>query len=312
MVTQLPQLSGDRLYITDGGLETVLIFKHGIDLPEFASFPLLEDDEGAQALRDYFQPYAAIARDQGAGLVVDTATWRANPDWGERLGYSRGRLREVNRRAVELAKEVGAANPDVPTVVNGVIGPRGDGYVPGETMTADEAEAYHAEQIATFAAAGVDMVSAITMNYVEEAAGIARAAVAAGVPVAISFTVETDGRLPTGQELGDAIATVDEATGGEVAYFMINCAHPTHFEHVLDGPWTERVAGLRANASRMSHAELDQAEELDDGDPHELGEQYRALRERLPNLAVVGGCCGTDDRHVAQVCAALGGQAGRR
>ena len=306
MATQLPQQTGDRLFITDGGLETALIFKRGIDLPEFAAFPLVEDEAGSETMRDYFAPFIAIAREHRAGLVVDTPTWRANPDWGGRMGYSREQLRDANTRAVAFAKEQRDENPDVPMVVNGVVGPRGDGYVPGETMTPEQAEAYHAEQIAAFAEAGVDMVTPTTINYVEEAIGSARAAIAAGLPVVISFTVETDGRLPTGQELGEAIAQVDAATDGQVAYYMINCAHPTHFEHVLAGDWTERVGGLRANASRMSHAELDAAEELDDGDPQELGEQYRALRERLPNLNVVGGCCGTDDRHVGAVCSAFG------
>ena len=306
MATRLPQQKGDRLYITDGGLETVLIFKRGIDLPEFAAFPLLDDDDGREEVRRYYDDYIGLAREHDAGLVLDTPTWRANRDWGERLGYSPGRLREVNRDAVALARELRDLSPDVPMVVNGMLGPRGDGYVPGERMSADEAEAYHAAQIAAFAGAGAEMATAMTINYVEEAIGIARAAIAAGLPVVISFTVETDGRLPTGQELGDAIAEVDAGTAGEVAYYMINCAHPTHFEHVLDGAWTERVLGLRANASRMSHAELDAADELDDGDPDELGEQYRALRARLPKLTVVGGCCGTDDRHVAAVCAAWG------
>ena len=307
----LPQLDGDRLYITDGGLETVLIFKRGIDLPEFAAFPLVEDERGREALRDYFGSYIELARAHGAGLVLDTPTWRANRDWGERLGYPAERLREANANAVAFAQSLRDANPDVAMVVNGVTGPRGDGYVPGATMSADDAEAYHAAQIMAFAEAGADMATAVTMNYAAEAVGVARAALAAGIPVAISFTVETDGRLPTGQELGDAIGEVDAATRGEVAYYMVNCAHPTHFEHVLQGSWTERVVGLRANASRMSHAELDAAEELDDGDPEELGEQYRALRERLPRLNVVGGCCGTDDRHVGAAvrCLTEAGQA---
>jgi S-methylmethionine-dependent homocysteine/selenocysteine methylase len=236
--------------------------------------------------------------------VLYTPTWRASRDWGERLGYSREELAAANRRAVALIEQLRASAPDVPTVLNGVVGPRGDGYVVGETMTADDAEAYHAEQIGTFAATAAEMVSAITMTYAEEAIGIARAAQAAGLPAAISFTVETDGRLPSGQPLGEAIEQVDRDAGSSPAYFMVNCAHPTHFEAVLDGPWVARIAGIRANASRMSHAELDAATELDEGDPEELAQQYRALRERLPNATVLGGCCGTDDRHVAAIAAA--------
>jgi S-methylmethionine-dependent homocysteine/selenocysteine methylase len=300
----LPQLSGDRLFLTDGGLETTLIFHLGLELPDFAAFDLLRDDTGAEALRRYYESYIAIAREHGAGIVLDTATWRASRDWGERLGYSPEELAEANRRAVALIEELRTLNPDVPAVLDGVIGPRGDGYVVGEAMTPEEAEAYHSEQIGTFAGTAADMVSAITMTYADEAVGIARAAQAAGLPAAISFTVETDGRLPSGQPLGEAIEQVDAETESAPAYFMINCAHPTHFEGVLEGPWLERVRGIRANASRMSHEELDAAEELDEGNPDELAEQYRALRDRLPNATVLGGCCGTDDRHVGAIARA--------
>jgi S-methylmethionine-dependent homocysteine/selenocysteine methylase len=296
----LPQLAADRPFVTDGGLETTLIFHQGLDLPHFAAFDLLKDEAGAEALRRYYEPYLAIAREQGTGIVLDTATWRANRDWAERLGYSPDELAEANRRAVALVE--GLREPDVPSVLNGVVGPRGDGYVVGETMTAEEAEAYHAEQIGTFATTAADMVSAITMTYVEEAIGIARAAAAAGLPAVISFTVETDGRLPSGQALREAIEQTDAATGSSPAYYMVNCAHPTHFAGVLtDGAWLERIGGLRANASTMSHAELDEATELDEGDPDELAAGYKAVSERLPNVVVLGGCCGTDARHVAAV-----------
>jgi homocysteine S-methyltransferase len=302
---QLPQLDGGRLFVTDGGLETDLIFNRGLELPCFAAFPLLDDAEGTQALRDYFDGYIAIARSRGAGLVLDTPTWRANRDWGERLGYDSSRLADVNRRAVGLAADLrDESGLDTPVVINGGVGPRGDGYVPGELMSPAEAEDYHGEQIGTFAGTEADMVSALTLNYAEEAIGVARAAAALGLPVVISFTVETDGRLATGQQLGEAIVQVDEATGGAPAYYMVNCAHPTHFADVLDGQWTRRIGGVRANASRMSHAELDEAEELDAGDPDELAAGYAQLRDRLPALTVVGGCCGTDHRHVEAVCAA--------
>jgi S-methylmethionine-dependent homocysteine/selenocysteine methylase len=309
MQSTLPQLSGDRVFLTDGGLETTIIFHHGLDLPHFASFKLLEDERGRAALRLYFARFLQVARERGAGFILDTATWRSNPDWGALLGYDAAALDAVNRAAVAFAQELRAEHGDgVPVLVDGVVGPRGDGYVVGELMSAAEAEEYHSAQVRTFAAAGADMVSAITMTYAEEATGVARAAAAAGMPVAISFTVETDGRLPSGQELGDAIAQVDSATGGSVAYYMVNCAHPSHFEHVLEhgGDWLDRIAGLRANASTLSHAELDEAEELDEGDPVALGAGYVALRTHLRNVSVLGGCCGTDERHVAAVAAAWG------
>jgi S-methylmethionine-dependent homocysteine/selenocysteine methylase len=297
-------LEPGRLYLTDGGLETSLIFHQGLELREFAAFDLLCGPDGHDALATYFAPYVAAARERGLGMVVDTATWRANPDWAAALGFSSWALAELNGRAVDLAREVASGLDGLPAVVDGVVGPRGDGYVVENAMSSEQAADYHAAQIAVLARDGVDLVSAITMNYAEEGVGVATAAAAAGVPTVISFTVETDGRLPTGQPLHEAVEQVDAETSGHApAYFMVNCAHPTHFAQALevDGPWRQRIGGLRANASRMSHAELDAAEELDDGDPAELGEQHAALRDLLPGVQVLGGCCGTDARHVAAV-----------
>ena len=297
----LPQL--DRpLFLTDGGLETTLIFHEGHDLPYFAAYDLLTREGGEDALRRSLEPYVAIALERGVGIVLDTPTWRANPDWAERIGHSHAELAELNRRGVALLETLRRDHEteETPIVIAGCVGPRGDGYVVGEAMTAEEAEAYHATQIGTFAETAVDLVSAMTMTYADEAIGVARAARAAGLPVVVSFTVETDGRLPSGQSLRDAIEEVDAGTDSGVAYFMINCAHPSHFHDVLEpgAAWTGRIRGLRANASRSSHAELDEAEELDTGNPEELANEYVALRGRLPGLTVLGGCCGTDHRHV--------------
>ncbi len=287
--------------LTDGGLETSLIYDQGLDLPDFAAFPLVETEEGRDALRRYFGPFLAIAREHGTGFVMDTPTWRANRDWGERLGYDSERLGAVNRAAAAFARELLDGLED--GVVEGVVGPRGDGYVVELVMTPEEAADYHAPQIAALAAGDVDQVAAITMTYADEAEGILRAAHAVGVPAVVSFTVETDGRLPNGQPLREAIEQVDENSSPGARTFMVNCAHPTHFERVLtgDGHWLHRIGGVRANASTMSHEELDAAEELDSGDPEDLGERYRALRERLPALHVLGGCCGTDHRHIQAI-----------
>ena len=270
----LPLLS-DRIFLTDGGLETTLIFHDGIELPYFAAFDLLKDPEGVRALRRYYARHAAIAEANGLGFVLESPTWRASADWGRKLGYSEAALAAVNRKAIALMVDLreGCESPGSPMVISGCVGPRGDGYDPGRVMSTAEAEVYHAAQIGTFAASEADMVAAITITNAEEAIGITRAAARAGMPVAISFTVETDGRLPTGQSLKDAVAAVDAATGSGPLYYMINCAHPAHFSHVLAGgePWLERLRGLRANASRRSHAELDAAPELDAGDPIELG-----------------------------------------
>ena len=297
----LPQLH-ETPFLTDGGIETTLVFHDGHDLPHFAAYDLLTRDGGEEALRRYFEPYVRIARSSGVGIVLETATWRANPDWAERIGHSPAELADLNRRAVELLEALRAEHETeaTPIVISGCVGPRGDGYVVGDAMTGEAAEAYHATQIGTFAATAADLVTAITMTYADEAVGIVRAARAAGMPVVISFTVETDGRLPSGQGLRGAIEEVDARTDAYAAYFMVNCAHPSHFDAVLDpgAAWNDRVMGLRANASRMSHAELDEAEELDTGNPEELANEYVALRERLPRLTVLGGCCGTDHRHV--------------
>jgi homocysteine S-methyltransferase len=300
----LPQLD-DGLFLTDGGLETDMVFHQGVDLPEFAAFDLLKDDEGTAMLKRYFEPYLELAREHGAGFVLESPTWRANPDWAQKIGYSLDQLDALNRKAIALMEELrGEHGGDGPIVISGCVGPQGDGYSPDRHLSATEAEAYHATQIGTFSRTAADMVTAITMTYPEEATGVARAALEVGMPSAISFTLETDGRLPNGQPLGEAIHQVEEDTGGAPAYYMINCAHPTHFEDVLDAaaPWSQRVRGLRANASTKSHAELDESTELDEGDPEDLGARYVEVRKGLPQLNVLGGCCGTDHRHVSRVC----------
>lgn len=304
--TALPRIDGP-LYLTDGGLETTLVFHDGIDLPCFAAFPLLESDRGRSLLRAYFDPYLATARDHGVGFILDTATWRANPDWAEKLGYDAAALAKANRQASALARALRDEHAgDGAILVNGVVGPRGDGYQVGATMTADEAARYHGEQVRIFRSEGLDMVTAVTMSYAQEAIGVANAARSQAMPVVVSFTVETDGRLPSGQSLGEAIGETDRRSGFYPLYYAINCAHPEHFETVLGQrePWTRRLGGLRANASRKSHAELDAATELDPGDPPELAADYRRLMTSHPTLRVLGGCCGTDHRHVAAICEA--------
>ena len=300
---RLPQLDGD-LFLTDGGIETTLIFHQGFDLPLFAAFVLLDDDGGTEALRRYYEPYIELARERGLGFVLETPTWRASPRWAAELGYSAEQLDGLNRKAIALMEELrDTEDGAVPIVISGCIGPQDDGYSPETTLSADEARDYHSTQIGTFADTSADMVSALTLTYADEAVGIARAAQQAGLPSVISFTLETDGRLPSGQGLGEAIEQVDAETDSAPAYYMLNCAHPTHFDDAIEGgaAWTTRIRGLRANASTKSHAELDESEELDEGDPDDLGPRYAALRDRLPRLNILGGCCGTDRRHVCAV-----------
>jgi homocysteine S-methyltransferase len=302
----LPQLS--RGFLTDAGLETDIVFNRGIDLPHFASITLLASMSGRKALTDYFRGFLDLADRTGTGLILESATWRASSDWAEPLGYSIDELDTLNRAAIEmlieLRNEYGSRLPAI--VVSGCIGPRGDGYNPGLVMSAENAERYHAHQAGVLVSAGADMLTAITMTNVPEAIGIALAARALVTQVAISFTVETDGRLPTGVPLDEAIEAVDDATRAYPAYYMINCAHPTHFAATLDqgSSWTGRIKGIRANASRCSHAELDTMTELDTGDPAELAELYKDIRQRLPGINVLGGCCGTDLRHVTAIAEA--------
>lgn len=299
--SHLPQLEGG-LFLTDGGLETTLIFHDGLDLPHFAAFLLLRTEAGRATLRRYYARYLDIAARDRLGFILESPTWRASADWAGRLGMTLDELDLLNRASIGLMQVLrdeyrGRVGP---LVVSGCVGPRGDGYDPGEAMTAEAAQTYHAAQIEAFVTAGADMVTAITMTNAPEAIGVTRAAMSAGGPVAISFTLETDGRLPTGQPLGEAILDVDAATGAAPAYYMINCAHPAHFAEALetDAPWLGRIRGLRANASKRSHQELNEAPDLDDGNPEELGVEHAALLRRHPHIRVLGGCCGTDHRHV--------------
>lgn len=302
--TRFPDIEPD-LFLAYVGMETDLIFTHGIDLPGFASYPLLETDDGRARLRRYFSDMIALGQETGAGVILESPTWVANRDRGAAIGYSPDKIMDLNQQAIAMMAQVRAEKGDVPTVLSANIGPRDDAYAPSDQMTADVAEEYHTEQIAALAKTEVDVVSGYTLAYSAEAVGIVRAARRSGLPVIIAFTVETDGRLPTGMSLEEAIAEVDEVTDGYATYFMINCAHPDHFRSVLvDAPWVQRIKRLVANASRCSHAELDDAAELDDGDPRELGEQLAQIRARFPHIRVLGGCCGTDMRHMKQIAKA--------
>jgi homocysteine S-methyltransferase len=298
-------LSAKRPFLTDGGFETSLFFVDGFDAPQFAAIVLMDDPDARTAIERYFDRFLATAETAGTGFVLDTNTWRACGSWAPKLGMDPGDLIRLTRDAVTAAKGIRTRWHErvSPIILNGVVGPSGDGYAPDTALDPETAERLHTPQIAAFAEEGVDMISAITMTHVGEAVGIARAATATSLPVVVSFTVETDGRLPTGETLGEAIAATDAATGHAPLYYMVNCAHPDHFRSAFESQesWIWRIGGLRANASRLSHAELDVAEELDDGDPAEFGRLHANLARLIPNLRVVGGCCGTDHRHVGCV-----------
>ncbi|MCH7830297.1 MAG: homocysteine S-methyltransferase family protein [Proteobacteria bacterium] len=306
----LPQLSGD-LFLTDAGIETDLIFNHGIEIREFAAHTLLPDRHGRDAIATYLRGFLSLADEFDAGLILDSQTWKAHMHWADDLGASEKELRQSNEDAIAFISGLRDefSGNSKPIVLNGVIGPCGDAYAPEARLAAIEAEDYHAKQIAWLAETDVDMVTALTFTQSDEAIGVVKAAQSVGLPVVISFTVETDGRLPTGQPLDEAIIAVDEATHSTAAYFMVNCAHPDHFAHILnDSPWARRIRGIRCNASRLSHAELDECEVLDDGDPVELANQYKAMTNTMPWLNIFGGCCGSDLRHVTEIARTVGGQ----
>ena len=303
----LPQLSGD-MFLTDAGLETDLIFNHGIEIREFAAHTLLADESGREALARYYREFLSLARDLGTGFILDGQTWKAHLHWAEDLGANEDELCEANRSSIMFMAQLRDEFSDnsKPIVLNAFIGPQGDAYAPETEIAAHEAQAYHAKQIGWLAETEIDMVTAMTFTQSDEAIGVVRAANEAGLPIVVSFTVETDGNLPSGQSVKEAIETVDQATGASAAYYMINCAHPDHFDHVLeDGAWARRIRGLRCNASRLSHAELDECETLDDGDPAELALQYKAIVANMPWLNVFGGCCGSDLRHITEIARIL-------
>ncbi|MGB0507065.1 MAG: homocysteine S-methyltransferase family protein [Pikeienuella sp.] len=293
------------LFLAYVGMETDLIFGRGMDLPGFASYPLMETEEGRDLLKSYLMNMIVLGKDKSLGVILESPTWVANRDRGSTIGYAPDRIMQLNEEAIALMVQVRAETGHASTVISANLGPRDDAYDPGAQMSADEAERYHSEQIAVFAKTEADVVSGYTLAYSAEAIGIVRAARKFGLPVVIAFTVETDGNLPTGASLETAITDVDEATDGYASYFMVNCAHPDHFDFALkDGPWMKRIKGIVANASRCSHAELDEAVELDDGNPRELGNQLSEIRRRFPHINVLGGCCGTDMRHMQEIAEA--------
>lgn len=295
-------MQADRFFLSDGGLETYLIFDKGYELPCFSAAVLLDSDQGRRDLVEYYERFVEIARQSGRGFILDAPTWRAGVAWAGPLGKSVSDVLQTNERAVGFVSEIRMRHEtdSLPILVNGLVGPSGDAYAPDATLSYQDALLIHAPQIHALGRAGVDMISAMTLTHAGEAVGIARASREIDLPAVIAFTLETDGRLPSGQPLREAIEEVDEATDSSPLYYMINCAHPDHFREVLEtgASWNLRIGGIRSNASRMSHAELDEAETLDDGNPGELGRLSADLLRHLPNIRVVGGCCGTDHRHV--------------
>jgi len=298
-------LQSGRLYLTDGGIETWLMYKKGFEIPHFCAFHLLNDEKGRAAIRLYYQKHAEVALNAGAAFIFDSLTYRASRDWGNLLGYSAEGLAEMNLQALDLYREVARAigNDPATTLYSGCIGPKGDAYETHLPLGADEAEDYHAAQVQTFAHGGADFVTGLTLNSPAEAIGIARAAKAAGLPSVISFTLEEAGLVGGRMSLEAAINAVDDATDGAPAHYMVNCTHPADFSPSLSAaPWMARLSGLRANASTRDHGQLCQLGHLDEGDADDLARRHGAIAKAFPHINVYGGCCGTDHAHVEKIC----------
>jgi len=292
-------------FMTDGGIETDLIFNKGIDLPEFAAFDLLKNEEGIEVLRKYYLDYLNVSKQNCRGFILEAPTYRANPDMALKIGYSLESLDAMNRLAVQEMEKIrdDNENENFKIAISVCIGPRGDGYFPDKKMSIEMAEEYHSVQIKIVSDTNADFVSAFTMNYNEEAIGIVNAAKKNNIPVVISYTVETDGKLPSGESLEESITSLDKITDNYVSYFMINCAYPDHFANILEPKkkWTKRIKGIRANSSSKSHAELNESETLDKGNKEELAKGFLHLKTLLPNLSIIGGCCGTDHTHLKEI-----------
>lgn len=299
----LPQMNGG-IFLTDAGLETDLIFNKDIEIREFAAHTLLPEEKGRAALEGYLKGFLELAKKSDTGFILDSQTWKAHMHWADDLGATEGDLQSANQEAIDFITSLRDEFSDntKPIVLNGVVGPKGDAYAPDQLLSVDESREYHAQQLTWLAKTEVDMVTALTFTQADEATGFVLAAKDVSLPCVVSFTVETDGNLPTGQSIAAAIEQVDSDSDSYAAYFMINCAHPDHFSHLLgDESWARRIKGIRCNASRLSHAELDECEVLDDGNPQELGEQYRQIKQTMPWLNIFGGCCGSDLRHVTEI-----------
>jgi S-methylmethionine-dependent homocysteine/selenocysteine methylase len=297
--TRLPQL-GNRAFITDGGLETSLIADHGWKLPALEAFTLVDSERGRESIRAFYEPYLQMAVRYDRGFILESPTWRANPDWAGRVGYDRKMLELANRTAVSLMERLRASheNSDSPMPISGCVGPRGDGYDAEDWMSANEAQAYHTFQIDVLADTEADMITALAMTNINEAIGIVRAAQQAKMPVAVSFTIEEDGRLPSGETLKDAILAVDGATRSAPIYYMANCAHPEYFVDMLTPgeTWTERVRGLRANAFDV---EAVQGRKI--VNKEEFLKMCRDLLETFRHINIVGGCRNVDHAHIKQI-----------
>lgn len=307
MRNRFPAQKAGTIYLTEGGQETEVMYRHGFELPEFAMFPLLDNPAALNVMREMYQRYLDVAARHGCVALMGGLDYRASPDWGRKIGLSDQQLADYQQRAIAFLRDVAAPYvgqlPGVMFV--GCIGPRGDAYSLNQTMTEEEAEEYHSFQLAGLKAAGVDLAMAMTFNNVPEAVGIARAAARADLPLEISFTLDSNHRLKSGPSLKSAIETVDFLAGEDRPdFYGINCSHPLEFSPALEpGTWTRRIRSLRPNAAMMDKQSLCALGHLEEGDPVSLGSLMGMLARGHPHVDMWGGCCGTWDKHLEHIAA---------
>ena len=311
MVNEFPPRLHQKFYLTEGGTETEVLYKWGFELPEFAMYPLLDNPEANAVIRDIYRRYFHVAETCDTGLLILGHDYRASPDWGAKLGYTPEGLADMQRRTIRFLADMRVAYEGrvTDTYIAGCIGPRGDAYGSGGEMSEAEAEDYHSVQLTTLKDTEADMAIALTFNNIPEAVGVVRAAAALGIPVGISLTLTTESRLRSGPTLREAVEVIDECTGSGAAWFGTNCSHPLEFEPALadDGDWVDRLRYIRPNAVKMEKVALCKLGHLEDGDPVELGKQMGEVARRFPRADILGGCCGTDERHLAEIARNVNG-----
>lgn len=305
----LPPMGSGEIFLTEGGSETEIMYRHGFELPEFAMFPLLDNPKAVSAMHGIFSKQLDVAAEFGLSFLLSGLDYRASPDWGAKLGYSPTALAEANTAAIDFLRDVAKGyEGQVPRLLfGGILGPRGDAYGLNREITADVAEEYHAVQLETLKLAGVDFACAMTFNNIPESVGAARAAAKIGVPLSVSLTLDSTHRLKSGPSLADAITEIDAQTGNDAPdFYLLNCSHPLEYEPALETEdWINRLRGVRPNASKMEKIALCKLGHIEEGNPVELGSQLRSLSERYPHMDIFGGCCGTGHSHLREIAKAL-------
>ncbi len=304
-----PPIGTNEVFLTEGGIETEIMYRHGFELPEFSMLPLLDNPKAVAAIRSVLSQHLDVAAEFGLSFMLTGLDYRASPDWGAKLGYSPAGLADATIAAIDLLRDIAKnyENQIPRLLIGGILGPRGDAYSLNREITEASSEDYHAVQLETLKRAKVDFTCAMTFNNIAESVGAARAAATAGMPFSISLTLDGTSKLKSGPSLAEAITEIDAKTGNEAPdFYMINCSHPLEYEPALEaGDWTKRLRGVRPNASKMDKLALCKLGHIEDGDPVELGAQLLSLSDRYPQLDIFGGCCGTGHNHLREIAKVL-------